>query len=36
MTGINEVPNSGGERFAFFRDNNNVLLELYQTVPAHE
>lgn len=32
-TGVDDVPGSGGERFAFFRDNNGNLMELYQPVP---
>ena len=35
-TGALEVPDSGGERFAFFRDNNGILIELYEPVAAHE
>ena len=35
-TGVLDVPNSGGERFAFFRDNNGNLIELYQPVPENE
>lgn len=30
VTPITEVPDSGGERFAFFKDNNGLLIELYQ------
>lgn len=30
VTDITEVPNSQGERFAFFQDNNGILIELYQ------
>ncbi|MBD3887705.1 VOC family protein [Phormidium tenue FACHB-886] len=30
VTEIGEVPDSGGERFAFFKDNNSILIELYQ------
>lgn len=27
---IGEVPNSNGEKYIFFRDNNGILIELYQ------
>lgn len=30
VTPVTEVPDSGGERFAFFKDNNGILIELYQ------
>jgi methylmalonyl-CoA/ethylmalonyl-CoA epimerase len=30
VTPITEVPGSGEERFAFFKDNNGLLIELYQ------
>jgi methylmalonyl-CoA/ethylmalonyl-CoA epimerase len=30
VTPVTEVPESGGERFAFFKDNNGILIELYQ------
>ncbi|MBD2102825.1 VOC family protein [Leptolyngbya sp. FACHB-261] len=30
VTEIGEVPDSDGERFAFFKDNNGILIELYQ------
>lgn len=36
VTGVLEVPGSGGERFAFFRDNNGILIELYEPLAGHE
>lgn len=30
VTDALNVPNSDGERFAFFHDNNGILMELYQ------
>lgn len=29
-----DVPNSGGERYAFIRDNERMLIELFQPVPS--
>lgn len=29
---IGEVPNSNGEKYVFFLDNNGILIELYQPV----
>lgn len=29
---IGNVPNSNGEKYIFFRDNNGILIELYQEV----
>ena len=36
VTGALEVPGSGGERFAFFPDNNGILIELYEPTPENE
>ena len=30
VTPTGEVPSSGGAHYAFFRDNNGILIELYQ------
>jgi methylmalonyl-CoA/ethylmalonyl-CoA epimerase len=30
VTEITEIPNSRGERYTFFKDNNGVLIELFQ------
>ncbi|MGV0024427.1 VOC family protein [Phormidesmis priestleyi] len=30
---ITEIPNSHGERYTFFKDNNGVLIELFQANP---
>lgn len=35
-TEVMEVTDSGGERYAFFRDNNGFLIELYGPIAAHE
>ena len=29
---VGEVPNSNGEKYIFFRDNNGILIELYQSI----
>jgi catechol 2,3-dioxygenase-like lactoylglutathione lyase family enzyme len=36
VTEIAEIPNSQGERYAFFKDNNGVLIELFQPNPKNE
>lgn len=33
---ITEIPNSHGERYAFFKDNNGVLIELFQPNPQND
>lgn len=33
---ITEIPNSNGERFTFFKDNNGVLIELFQPNPQND
>ena len=30
LTPVTEVPDSGGEQFAFLKDNDGLLIELYQ------
>jgi catechol 2,3-dioxygenase-like lactoylglutathione lyase family enzyme len=36
VTEITEIPNSQGERYAFFKDNNGVLIELFQPNPQND
>ena len=36
ITEIMDVPDSGGERFCFFRDPDGVLIELFEAVAEHE
>lgn len=33
---IMEIPNSNGERYTFFKDNNGVLIELFQPNPQND
>lgn len=33
---ITEIPNSRGERYTFFKDNNGVLIELFQPNPQND
>lgn len=33
---ITEIPNSNGERYTFFKDNNGVLIELFQPNPQND
>lgn len=36
VTAITEIPNSRGERYTFFKDNNGVLIELFQPNPQND
>lgn len=36
ITEIMEIPNSQGERYAFFKDNNGGLIELFQPNPRND
>ncbi|GAP98017.1 VOC family protein [Leptolyngbya sp. NIES-2104] len=36
VTDLAEIPNSQGERYTFFKDNNGVLIELFQPNPSND